>query len=291
MPLGDFIPEGTVQSRLLCEEISRRSDGICILAFSRGKDAIPAWIWLKQFFPTIIPYHSGPAPGLEYIDTSLEYYEQVFNAQIERFIDGEALENLSAKSFQILGNYELIDQSNLPKGYYDYVDYSEIVREKYNCPNAWHAMALLGADNIFRRMRLMKKDANGQLTYQAAILEDRKTFYPTFDWTIDQNIEAMKKNGIYLPDDYLMTRRTMNTIPSTENMEGLMELYPKDWKKIESLFPLLKSRWARNQFRKMKEPRNGVLKKTVQEIIDARELRQRRLAEREVIADKRKSPK
>lgn len=273
MSLGDFIPEGTVQSRLLCEDISRRSDGVCILGFSRGKDSIPAWIWLRQFFKTIYVYHLGPAPNVGYVQRSLEYYEREFDTPILRFIDGEVSENIKLKSFQLIGNYPIIDQLNIHPGYYDYVAVSEVIRKKYNCPNAWHALAVLGADNIFRRMRLMKKDAQGQLTYQAAVLEDRKTFYPTFDWSIAQNIEALEKTGICLPDDYLMTRRTVNNIPSTENIERLMEFYPEDFEKIKLQFPLIKSVWARNQFRRMKISGNGVLKKTVKEVLDAYKLR------------------
>lgn len=260
-----FEPEGTKQSRLLCEEISRRSDGICILAFSRGKDSIPAWVWLRRFFHTIHVYHLAAAPNLGYVERSLQTYEKIFDTKILRFIDGEVIENIQAKSFQFLQNYPLIDSFNLPKGYYHYAEVADVVRKKFNCPQAWHAMAMLGCDNIFRRLNLLKKDSEGNLTYTGAIHEGRQTFYPTFDWKLDQNLEVIEKNGFKLPDDYKMAERTVNSIPSPQNIDRLYKDFPEDFEKIQSLFPLVKSVWARCEFRRMKA---GVVPiKTVKDVL------------------------
>lgn len=287
-----FKPEGTVLSRLLCEEISKRSDGICILAFSRGKDSIPAWIWLKEFFHTIYVYHLGPAPNMGYTERSLKYYEKVFETPILRWIDGEVLENISLKSFQLIENYELIDQLNLPKEYYSYHEMADIVREKYNCPKAWHAMALLANDNIFRRMNLQKKTKQGEMTFDGGIPDNRHmTFYPTFDWTLNQNLEAITKNGIWLPDDYAMIRRTMSSAFSPHSLEALMECAPEDFEATQAMFPLIKAVWARNQFRRMNVPCNGVAKKRVSEVLKDYRIKQleQELADAKGNPNKRKS--
>lgn len=247
-----FEPEGTEQSRLLCEEISRRSDGICVFGFSRGKDSIPAWVWLRRFFHTIHVYHLTTVPGLSYVDKSLSFYEDLFETKILRFMDGEVIENVQGKSFQLFDNYPLIDSFNLPKGYYHYSEIADVVRKKFNCPQAWHAMAVLGCDNIFRRMNLLKKDANGNLTYTGAIKEAQQTFYPTFDWRLEQNFEVLEKNKLPLPADYTIAERTLTSLPCPLNVHGLYTKFPEDFAKLESLFPLIKSMWARCEFRKMK---------------------------------------
>lgn len=268
-----FIPEGTKQSRLLCEEISSRSGGICILAFSRGKDSIPAWVWLKQFFHTIHVYHLAAVPNLGWVNRSLSYYERVFDTEIIRFTEGEVLHNLALKSFQLLGNYREVNELGLPQHYHRYDAMAEIVRAKMGCPEAWLAQAMLANDNIFRRLNLLKKDADGNVTYEGAIVDKLKTFYPTFDWKLDQNVEAIVKNGISLPEDYLMDKRSITSLPHAGNIQRMMDLYPEDFEKFEELFPLIKATWARNQFRKMKEVGNGVAKKTVAEAITPYKIR------------------
>lgn len=273
-----FKPEGTVQSRLLCEEISKRSGGICILAFSRGKDSIPAWVWLREFFHTIYVYHMAPAPKLEYVETSLQYYEKVFESPILRFIDGEVLENIKGKSLQFLSTYELIDSLNFPTGYYAHEEMARVVRDKYNCPNAWHAMAMLANDNMFRLLNLRKKSPNGELSIEGGFSRRPMTFYPTFDWTLAQNVEVLVNNNIHLPDDYLMSHRTISSIPGSNVIEALVNNYPADFEKIQALFPLIKTDWARNQFRRMKASTNGVVKKTIKEVLSERAI----LAEKEL---------
>ena len=78
----------TLPSRELCERISKESDGVTFLGFSRGKDSIAAWIYLKRFFKRIIPFHCASVPHLKFVDDSLEYYEDFFATKVHRFLDG-----------------------------------------------------------------------------------------------------------------------------------------------------------------------------------------------------------
>lgn len=264
MSLGDFTPEGTVQSRLLCEEISRRSDGICILAFSRGKDVLGCWVYLRQFFKQVIPFHWCYAPGISFMERSLRYYEDIFQTKIERHLNGETSEGLMRKWYQVRERYDQIDRMNRKP--YQLDDSAEIIRKKYNCPKAWMAISMTMNDNIFRRLNLKKLDENGNLTYQGGLNESRRVFYPCFDWNLDQILEASVKNGIYLPDDYLMENRSLNWV-TVKNIEPIMTLFPDDFEIIERVFPLIKAMWARNQFRRMKVVGNGVLKKDLREVV------------------------
>ena len=284
--LGDFTPEGTVQSRLLCEEISKRSDGTCILAFSRGKDVLGCWVWLRQFFHTIIPFHWTYAPGISFIEHSLNYYEQIFNTRIERHLNGETSEGLMRGWWQTKESRERT--KSLGRKPFELDDSAAIIRDKYNCPKAYMAISMTMNDNIFRRLNLKKLDENGNLTFEGGIKENRLVFYPCFDWTLDLILEASVKNGIYLPDDYLMENRSLNWV-TVKNIEPIMELYPDDFERMQRVFPLLKGMWCRNQFRRMKITSNGVLKKTVREVLREVKLQELENGQRE--ADEGKSGK
>ena len=73
---------GTEASRRLCEEISSMTGGRCLLGFSRGKDSIAAWLYLRGFFSEVIPFHCSSIPHLSFVDESLDYYEDVFKTKI-----------------------------------------------------------------------------------------------------------------------------------------------------------------------------------------------------------------
>lgn len=264
MALGDFNPEGTVQSRLLCEEISKRSDGTCILAFSRGKDVLACWVFLRQFFKTIIPFHWSYISGISFMERSLKYYEDVFQTKIERHLNGETSEGIQRKWYQVRERYAACEA--LKRRPYELDDSAEVIRKKYNCSKAYMAISMTMNDNIFRRLNLKKLDEHGNLTFDGGVKESRKVFYPCFDWNLDQILEASVKNGLYLPDDYLMENRSLNWV-TVKNIEPLMEMFPDDFERIQRVFPLIKAMWSRNQFRRMKIPSNGVLKKTVGEVL------------------------
>ena len=38
---------GTERTEKLCREIAQRSDGVCTLGFSRGKDSVAAFLWVR----------------------------------------------------------------------------------------------------------------------------------------------------------------------------------------------------------------------------------------------------
>jgi hypothetical protein len=54
-----------------------------LLSFSRGKDSLAAWLHLREHF-RIIPYHLEWIPGLSFVESSLAYYEDVFQTHIIR---------------------------------------------------------------------------------------------------------------------------------------------------------------------------------------------------------------
>ena len=55
-----------------------------LLAFSTGKDAVAAWLAIREHFDAVHPYYLYIVPGLEFVDESLDYYERFFGVRIAR---------------------------------------------------------------------------------------------------------------------------------------------------------------------------------------------------------------
>src|SRR5260370_26098405 len=49
-----------------------------ILAFSRGKDSIAAWLALREAGVEVLPYHMYLIPELRFVDESLAYFADFF---------------------------------------------------------------------------------------------------------------------------------------------------------------------------------------------------------------------
>lgn len=234
-------PIGTEATRRLCEEISQMASGVCLLGFSRGKDSIAAWIYLKQYFHTIIPFHCASVPHLSFVDASLEYYERIFKAKIIRCLSGEVSGAINKLIYQPLEDEEEIDAMELWD--YDNHDIIEIIKTEYNIPDAWCAFGINMTDSIDRRIYVKKNQGRN---------DERKTFYPCFDWTRQQIIEAIDGIGIKLPGDYRLANRSLSGIPNYRHLLRMQEIFPDDLEKIEILFPFIRAQLARNEFRKEK---------------------------------------
>lgn len=237
---------GTPLTRRLCEEISSISGGVCILGMSRGKDSLAAWVWLEQFFTRIIPFHSAMVPHLRIADESLAHYEKQFGTKIERALHGSfpwALYNLV---YQPIWDDDEIEAMKLKT--WTNSDIAQILREKYNVPQAWAAYGINMVDSLSRRVRIKAKGIeDGGAKHVAG-----KTFYPCFDWTREMILEAIRYRGLSLPRDYLVTNRTLAEIPSCKEIELLEEVCPEDFKRLEAAYPLMRAMLCRNEFRKMK---------------------------------------
>ncbi|MCL2001268.1 MAG: hypothetical protein FWG74_07520, partial [Planctomycetes bacterium] len=72
--------------RQVMEEIASVTGGRCLLAFSRGKDSIAAWLELREsgLFPEIVPFHLDGCSGMSFIEDGLRYFEDWFHTRIIR---------------------------------------------------------------------------------------------------------------------------------------------------------------------------------------------------------------
>ena len=231
---------GTEASRRLCEEISSMTGGRCLLGFSRGKDSIAAWLYLREFFNEVIPFHCSSIPHLSFVDESLNYYESVFNTKIIRCLSGEITTALSDLIYQPLEDEAEIDELELWS--YDNHDIIGLLRAQYGS-ELWCAFGINITDSIDRRIYVQKNQGRN---------EERKTFYPCFDWSKKQILKAIDDFGIKLPGDYKLANRSLAGLPNFRHLCRMEEVYPQDMEKIELWFPFIRAQLARNEFRREK---------------------------------------
>lgn len=234
---------GTEASRRLCKAIAAQSGGVCFLGFSRGKDAIVAWLWLREYFARIIPFHVTMAPGLSFIEESFAYYESRFATKIERFCDGVLVDSVDRCVYQPIEDVEAIDAMALRK--YDNHAIVAALRTKHGLPDAWCAYGINASDSLTRRIYVNKYEGR---------IERWKSFYPCFDWKRAEILAALEESGIKLPRDYLLYNRSFSGLPEAATIENMRKLMPGDYARLRDCYPLLDAVLARNEFRRRRMP-------------------------------------
>lgn len=236
---------GTADTRRLCEEISQRTGGVCLLAFSRGKDSLAAWLFLRQFFERIIPFHLATVPHLDFVDRSLIYYEQYFETKIERLMFDETWRSFDQGWYQPPDDMDELE--DLGWADYDIVDVADLLRDKYGVPDAFCAAAIGRFDSLFRRTWFNSP--------KTAVNEEKYQFYPIYDWTLKQILGSIKSSGLKLAPDYLIGVRTVHGVPNIRHLERWKKVFPEDYKRMQALYPLIEARLARNEFRRRRAER------------------------------------
>lgn len=215
------------------------SNGVCFLGFSRGKDAICAWLNLKRYFRKIIPFHACNVPNLSMMKESLDYYEYEFGEHIYRMQDGDipfCLVNGIYQRFEDDEFNQQFDGSNWTK-----LDILEYLRYKLNLPRAWCAFGINMCDSLERRCSVMACQGRH---------DKARTFYPTWDWPREEILKCVEESGIKLADDYNHFQGTFTGIPTWAQLNKLKKYYPEDYEKVKMYLPLCEAELARQHFRK-----------------------------------------
>jgi hypothetical protein len=222
--------------------MSRLNDGVCVLGFSRGKDSLAAWLYLRNYFDTIIPFHSCIIPGLDFVERSLTYYENVMNTKIERLMSGVIPDTQQFGIFQTFNMYEILDTIGLPiyhPGQYQSPT-AHLLAKEYGLENHWPAYGFSMYDSLDRIKWV--RDCKGK--------HDKwHVWYPCWNWKPTQIRDYVKSHDISLPEDYLLTNRTLDDLPHFYHLEKIKEKYPEDFETIKLWYPLIEARMARQTFR------------------------------------------
>ena len=227
----------------LCEQMREKHGGTILLSFSTGKDSLGSWIQCQKFFDRIIPFYLYPAPGLEFIERSLRYYEEVFDTHIIRLPHPSLYRQLNNLVLQAPENCGVIEElarkGKLPM--FDYDDIYNIIKEDLGLPyDTYTALGVRAVDSPNRWAAIQK---------YGPVNDSRRTFYPTYDWRKADLMRAISASGIRLTADYRIFGRSFDGI-DVRFSAGLKEHYPEDFERLKRFFPLLDLDILRLEYRK-----------------------------------------
>ena len=213
----------------LCEKMAEKHNGVCLLAFSRGKDSIASFIKLKRYFHTIIPYHLSMLPEeMSFEKESLKYYEDIFETKIERMLSPSFFRMINKYILQIPERLPIIDYHDIKN--YDYKEIQNIVKAKYNLPK--ETMTGIGVTQFdsFRRQSTIRK--NG------AVNLNKCEFFPIFDMKKLEIFSLIDENKIKYPVDYDLYGKSFDGF-DYRFLKPLKEKFPADYDLIKFWFPLI----------------------------------------------------
>lgn len=216
----------------LCEKMAQECD-TCLLAFSLGKDSVASWLQCRMYFKHIIPFYKYNIPQLDFVEDNLKYYEDFFGQHIYRFPHPNLYAMLYHGVFQTPLSMHRINsdpQSFIKPSDYTNDDVPALIRDFLGLSdNVYTAVGLRVSDSPMRRMNVK---AHG------AIIHNKQTFYPVYDWLKDRLLKEFDDAGVKLASDYQLWNNSFDGV-SNKYISEIKEHYPQDFEKIKMFFPLV----------------------------------------------------
>lgn len=205
----------------------RESQSETLLAFSTGKDAIAAWLAIRDSFEVVHPYYLYLVPGLEFVEDSLAYYEQYFGEKIVRLPHPSLHRWLNNFTFQPPERCLVIEQAGLPNHEYSHI--RQAMCEMRNlASDMLVADGVRAADSPMRRIAI---NTHGPITWSQG------KYHPIWDWKKADLLECFRKHGVKLPEDYKLFGRSFDGI-DLRFILPLKKHRPADYRKILEWFPM-----------------------------------------------------
>ena len=242
---------GWPDSDELCKMMAERLGGVCILAFSRGKDSLGAWIQLKRHFERVIPFHMvGPVSDMPFLEKSLARMEEQLGTRIIRYPHPATMAFLESCLF--MGPIQIEVLANFEKPIYRYrVEHivQDIAMESgLDEKRMFSATGVRALDGPYR---LMACQQHGPLN------EARRAFMPIYDWNVERLYDEIKQSGIKLPVDYRLWGRTLDGL-DCRFMGPMKKHLPDDYEKVMNWFPMVEADIRRMEWRRKHwEAENG----------------------------------
>ena len=198
-----------------------------LLAFSTGKDAIAAWLAIREHFEEVVPYYLYLVPGLEFVDEQIAMYERFFETKITQLPHPSVPRLLNNFVFQPPQNCAVIEDAGLPD--FDYPDIQAAMCQMHNLPKkTLVADGVRAADSPMRRIAI---NTHSSISYK------QLKYHPIWDWRKADLIECFKKHNVRLGSDYKIFGRSFDGI-DLRFLLPIKKHYPKDYQKILELFPM-----------------------------------------------------
>lgn len=205
----------------------RESNSKTLIAFSTGKDAVAAWLSIRDHFDEIMPYYLYLIPDLEFVEDSLDYYERFFGVKITRLPHPSLHRMLNNFVFQPPERCAVIEQAGLPN--HDYADIRGAVIDKFGLDDrVMVADGVRAADGPMRRIAISQ---HGSINWS------QNKYHPIWDMKKDQLIDLLNKHNCKLSIDYKYFSRSFDGI-DLRFLLPIKKFFPKDYQKILHWFPL-----------------------------------------------------
>lgn len=211
----------------VCRYVRETHGPRALLAFSRGKDSIAAWLKMREYFEDIVPLFWYLVPDLEFELESLDYFERYFGTKIHRLPHPSLNRLLNNFVFQPPERVAIIEAADLPE--FSYEDCWTDLCEELGIERIPNGTGVRATDSPMRRMGYQKHGL-----YRAKA----QTFMPIGDWNKRRTMEAIERAGIEMPDDYRMFKRSFDGI-DYRFASQLKAHRPRDFQRILDWFPLL----------------------------------------------------
>lgn len=204
-----------------------------LLAFSRGKDSIAAWLHMRQFFDEIVPLFWYLIPDLEFELESLDYFERFFGTTIHRMPNPNLNRMLNAYVFQPPEHCAVIDGAELPQ--FKREDTWDDLCHDLGIPVIPNATGVRAADSPMRRMSYDK---------YGLIRPASRSWMPIGDWNKARTMDIITQSGCELPADYAMFNRSFDGI-DYRFIAPLKKHRPRDYQKVLDWFPMVEAEMFR----------------------------------------------
>jgi hypothetical protein len=206
----------------------RAEDRPVLLAFSRGKDSIAAWVALRDAGITVRPFYLYSIPGLlDFEQVSLAYFEDVFDCPIPLYPHPGLYRQLRNFVFQPPERWPVIAAAKLPNLTHEKVN--DGVRADYGLPpDTWVADGVRAADSLVRR---------GAIATHGAFRPGVKKVSPIWDHTKAETMALIDGAGIRLPIDYDWWGRSFDGL-DYRFLGPLAKHAPQDFARVLDWFPL-----------------------------------------------------
>lgn len=226
---------GPLSGSEVMAEIREQTDTV-FLGFSRGKDSIAAWLKLREHFK-VVPFFMWAVPGLEFVEESLQYFEDFFETKIHRLPHPSFYRKLNGLVYQPPNRIPVIRAARLPLPEYD--DIADYLADDLGFEaRPWTATGVRAADSPLRR---------SAITQYGAINRKRRNFYPVWDMKKAELIDLIRGSGCKLPVDYNLFGRSFDGI-DYRFLKPIKDHLPEDYERILEWFPLADLDIARRQF-------------------------------------------
>lgn len=198
-----------------------------LLAFSCGKDAIAAWLALHAAGIPVIPYYLRYMPGLQFVEDTLDRFEQQFQTRIHRYPHPSLYRWLNNLVFQPPERAAIIEAAQLPTPTYEQM--VTIIRTDLGLdPATWVADGVRAADSIVRRASIKTHGPMKPKSRKVSVV---------WDWQKHEVYAEIEAAGITLPPDYAWFGRSFDGI-DYRFLEPLSRRAPADYRRVLEWFPL-----------------------------------------------------